>query len=383
MRVLILGSGVGGQVISNRLGKRLGGKHEVVLVDKKPVYEFPPSFTWIMDGSREPHQITRNLNVLEKKGIRWANSEVLDIDPAERKVKTAAEDIGYDKLVVALGAELSPQTIPGFSGTAHHVYTLQAALALREQLKGFSGGRVAVGVSSLPFKCPAAPYEAALLMDHMFRKKGVREKTDIQFFTAEGRPMGVAPPEVGELVKGALENRGISYHPGTKLASVDSEKGEIGFEDGDSMGFDLLFAVPPHKPPEAVRESPLANETGWISVDRRTLATDYDDVYAVGDITSIKLHNGKMLPKAGVFAHGQAETVSRSIASEIAGNAEKSRWSGDGSCFIETGFGKAGMAKGNFYAEPDPEVKIRWPSNSRMWHWYKILFEKYWLWKWF
>ncbi len=89
-----------------------------------------------------------------------------------------------------------------------------------------------------------------------------------------------------------------------------------------------------------------------------------------------------MLPKAGVFAHGQAEIVSHNIAAEIKGG-EKKQWEGKGECFLEAGFGKAAMAVGKFYAEPDPVVKIRWPRSSRIWHWYKVLFEKYWLWRWF
>lgn len=178
-----------------------------------------------------------------------------------------------------------------------------------------------------------------------------------------------------------LEPRQIPYHPNTKLASVGKNKAF--FEGGTSVDFDLLFAVPPHRAPKAVEESGLTSETGWISVDRKTLRTSYDDVYAIGDVTGIKLSNGKMLPKAGVFAHGQASIVANNIIAEIEHNQERKEWNGEGSCFVETGFGKAAMAKGDFYAEPDPAVNIRWPKVSRVWHWYKILFEKYWLWRWF
>ncbi len=255
-------------------------------------------------------------------------------------------------------------------------------MKFREVLRNFSGGAVAVGVSSLPFKCPAAPYEAAFFMDYDFRRKGIRDKVDIHFFTAEGRPMGVAPPEIGNMVKEMLESRDITYHPNLKLTSVDSEKGEITFEGGKSMNFDLLFAVPPHGAPSVVRESGLTDESGWVSVDKRTLRTKYDDVFALGDVTKIMLAMGKPLPKAGVFAHGEAEVVAHNIIADIQGNKEK-EFDGWGECFLEVGYGKAGMVRGNFYAEPTPDVKMRWPRLSRIWHWSKILFEKYWFWRWF
>ncbi len=383
MKVLILGGGIGGQVASNLLSKRLGKKHDVVLVDRETQYEFPPSFPWVMMGWREPHQITRNLNQLEKRGVKYVNGEVSKIDPAERVVKTSAGDLTYDYLIVALGSELAPEAIPGFTEGAHHVYTMEAAMRLREELKRFSGGNVAMGVSSLPFKCPAAPYEAALLLDYYFRENGIRQKVNLQFFTPESRPMAVTPPEIGDMLKRMLEGRGISYHPDITLASVNPKKGEISFEGGRNMSYDLLVAVPPHRPTNAVRETGLTNGSAWIPVDSKTLRTSHDQVYAVGDITSIKLPNGKMLPKAGVFAHGQTEIVAHNIASEINGNGERKEWKGDGACFIETGFGKAAMAKGNFYTEPDPVVKVRRPMLSRIWHWYRILFEKYWLWRYF
>jgi len=383
MKILILGGGIGGLVASNLLSKGLRKKHEVTVVDRKTRYEFTPSFPWLMMGWREPQRITRNLSSLTKKGIRYINASALKIDPANRVVKTRAGDLSYDYLIVALGAELASETIRGFLESAHHVYELEAAMKLRGALRTFSGGTVVAGVSSLPFKCPAAPYEVALLMDYYFRQKGIRDQVDFRFFTPEALPMPVTGPKIGNMIKGMLESRGISYQPNIKLSSVDPKKREITFEKGESMNFDLLFAVPPHRAPKVVMEAELTDRTGWIPVDMRTFKTRYDDVYAIGDVTYVKLPNGMMLPKAGVFAHGQAEVVARNITAEIRDDGEKKEWEGDGSCFIEIGFGKAAMAKGNFYTEPDPVVNVRWPMVSRIWHWYKGLFEKYWLWRWF
>jgi len=117
-------------------------------------------------------------------------------------------------------------------------------------------------------------------------------------------------------------------------------------------------------------------------VDKGTLKTKYDDIFAIGDVTKIMLAMGKPLPKAGVFAHGQGEVVAHNIVSDIQGGGER-EFNGWGECFLEVGYGKAGMVRGNFYAEPTPKAKIRRPRLSRMWHWSKILFEKYWLWRWF
>jgi sulfide:quinone oxidoreductase len=104
-------------------------------------------------------------------------------------------------------------------------------------------------------------------------------------------------------------------------------------------------------------------------------------VGAVGDATSIPLQLGKPLPKAGVFAHAQAEVVARNIAREVTGRGAPAAFDGHGECFVETGGGRAGFGAGDFYAEPLPRVALRQPA--RRWHLGKVLLEKSWLWRWF
>lgn len=89
---------------------------------------------------------------------------------------------------------------------------------------------------------------------------------------------------------------------------------------------------------------------------------------------------GKPLPRAGVFAHGQAEVVAANIARAISGKGCEARFDGHGSCFLETGDGKAGFGAGDFYAEPLPSVTVRPPR--RVWHAGKVLLEKRILWRW-
>ncbi|TAK23812.1 MAG: NAD(P)/FAD-dependent oxidoreductase, partial [Myxococcaceae bacterium] len=238
-------------------------------------------------------------------------------------------------------------------------------------------GRIVVLTAAPAYKCPAAPYEGALLIDAYLRKRGLREAVTIDVYAAEPGPMGVAGPEMSGAVKQLLEARGIPYHPEHQVTSVDAAARRLAFANGVAADFDLLAHVPPHRAPRVVRESPLASETGWVSVDRHTLETRFPGVYALGDVVSIPLKLGKPLPKAGVFAHGQAEVVAKNIAAAVLGHDATERFSGHGECFLETGNGEAGLGGGDFYAEPKPTVKVRPPSWR--WHLGKVLFEKSWL----
>lgn len=377
--IVILGGGIGGLVTANELHKKAGKKARIILIDKNDQHVYSPSFLWLMLGKRKAENIQKPLARLEQKGIEFVQDEIVNINPETKSVKTQNKDFQYDYLVISLGAELAPQNIAGLAQSGYNLYELKEVERLRDDLKNFSGGKVAIVISSLPFKCPAAPYEAAFLLDEYFQKKGVRDKTEMAIFTPEPFPMPGTGPENGKAIQAMIEKRNIKFNPEMQLLSVNTSKKEIVFENNATFQFDLLVFIPPHQGPKAIRSSRIGNEMGWIPVDPKTLKTNYENVFAIGDVTTITLASGKPLPKAGVFAHSEAKVVAENIASEIHGSPINKEYNGHASCFLEIGFGKAGFAEGNFYAEPVPAIELRRPS--RMWRWGKVLFEKYWLWK--
>lgn len=379
--VLVLGGGIGGVVAASRLRKLLPREQRVILVEREDAHLFQPSLLWLMLGWRNPDEIRRPIARLARRGIEVVRGNVERIDPARRAVVVNGQELTADYLVIALGAELAPETVPGLVPAGHNLYTLAGATALRDALAGFRAGRIAVLVCAMPFKCPAAPYEAAMLLEYGARRRGVRDSLSIDLFTPEPGPMPVAGPEVSKQVRQMVESKGIGVHTEHAVTSIDPQTRRIEFANGASADFDLLVYVPPHRAPQVVKDAGLTGPSGWVSVDRATLATSSPGVYAIGDVTGIPLAIGKPLPKAGVFAHGQAEIVARNVAAEIKGKTTRARYTGDGECFVETGDGRAGYGSGNFYAEPAPQVGLRPPS---WWlHFGKVAYEKFWLFRWF
>jgi sulfide:quinone oxidoreductase len=381
--IVVLGGGVGGMVAANELRRQLPTLHRVMLIEKNAKYAFPPSFLWVMTGERKPDQICRPLATLLRPGIELVQSEIVHIDPALRKVRTTETEIAYDQLIVALGADLVPDAIPGLGQASHTFFTFDGATRLRDALCGFSGGRIAVLVSTVPYKCPGAPHEGVMLIADYFRQRRVSREVEIHLFTPEPQPMPVAGPQLGEAVRGMLQAKGIQFHPLHKLTSVEPDARELIFENGERFHYDLLVAVPPHQAPKVVSEAGLTNQAGWIPVNTQTLATNRPGVYAIGDVTVIPLPGRwkpdvpLMLPKAGVFAHAQAEVVAQRIAAEITGRPCEAKFCGDGYCMLEAGEDLAGFAFGNFFAEPTPNVQLR--QIGKAWHIGKVLFEKWWL----
>lgn len=379
--VLVLGGGVGGVVAANRLRKLLPAAHRVVLVNRESHHLFQPSLLWLAVGSRDPNQIRRPLDGLRRKGIDVVTAEVTRIDPVTRTVTAGGQTLTGDAVIVALGAELAPDVISGLVAAGHNLYTLEGAGGISTALDSFRSGRIVVLTAASAYKCPAAPYEAAMLIEDALRRRGTRQAAQIDLYAAEPGPMGVAGLQVSAAVRQVVESKGIKYHPEHQVISVDPSARRLAFANGASVDFDLLVYVPPHRAPAVVRDAGLANETGWIPVDRATFETKFPAVFAIGDVTTVPLTMGKPLPKAGVFAHAQAEVVSANITNAWTGRGKRRAFDGHGQCFLETGDGRAGLGAGNFYGEPTPQIELRKPS--RWWHWAKVLFEKRWLSHWF
>lgn len=369
--VMVLGGGIGGVATANRLRRRLDRRHRVVLVNREQDFTFAASYLWVMTGARRAAQITAPLKRLERRGIEVVIGDVQRIDPATRTVSVSGRDLPpADHLVVSLGADWATERIPGLREHGHTFATLPGAQQLGSELGRIDAGRVTVVTAAPLYKCPAAPYEAALLIDAGLRARGVRDRVQVAVRSAEPAPMPVAGANVSAAVESILARRDIDYRASQQITAV--EPGRLHFGD-TAEDTDLLVYMPPITAPPVIADSPLAEADGWIHADPRTLATGFDRVHAIGDNTQIVLGIGKPLPRAGVFAHGQAHAVADTIAATIAGTGEITRFDGHGGCFIETGNGRAAYGSGNFYADPAPAVAVKDPSRIR--HWGKVAFE--------
>jgi sulfide:quinone oxidoreductase len=377
--IVILGGGIGGIIAADVLRKRLPREHRVIMVERDMRHVFAPSLLWLMVGKRRESAISRGLTRHAKLGVEVVQGEIEHIDPQTRSVTVNGATLHADYMIVALGAEFAPETVPGLSEAGHNFYTLAGARSLNHARQEFRDGRLVVLVAGMPFKCPGAPYEGAMLLNADIQARGVGDRVKVEFFTPEPGPMPVAGPQVSAAVRRMVEGCGIAVHTEHQVERIDPATRQIHFKNGATTSFDLLAYVPPHRAPAVVRQSGLTSESGWVPVDRHTLETRFPGVFAIGDVTTIPLVTGKPLPKAGVFAHGQAEVVADNIVRDLTGEGEARTFDGHGACFIETGHNRAGFGSGNFYAEPAPQVRLRAPSM--LLHLAKVVFEKTWLYR--
>jgi sulfide:quinone oxidoreductase len=234
-------------------------------------------------------------------------------------------------------------------------------------------------VGGLPLKCPPAVYEGAFLIDDMMRRRNLRDAVEIEVITPEAAPLEASGAEAGEMVLELLAKRDIRLRSRSQAKSVNHEKKLVNFTQGEPVPFDLLIGTPVHRVPKVLVDNEVSRGS-WLEVDRETLETEFPGVYAIGDVNTVPIAGGHALPKAGVFAHGEAEVVARNVSAEINGGQPIWAFGGQGACFMETGRNKGCYIEGNYYMDP-PHVKVR--REGRFSHFTKAGFERIWLWRWF
>ena len=375
-QLLILGAGFGGLASATMLRKSLQQEEcQITVIDRNSHFMMGIVNLWMLSGSRRLEDSQVALSKLEDKGIRFLNDEVTGIYPSENSITTRTNQnkLKYDYLIVALGAELAPKLIDGFedNGSCFNVYDAHQVPNLREKILSLKSGRIVICIADIPYKCPPAPYEISLLISDILIKNGTRNSIDLNVYGPAPIALPVAGSTISRSVVKILNDNDVKFHPLHKLKKVLDKK-MIEFQNGNKTSFDLLIIIPPHQVPQVIRNSGLLRDGDqrWIKVDKFTLRTKYENVFAIGDVTEIRLDDGITIPKAGIFAEGEAKVVSQQIINEIKNNnnsnnskeGNSSKFDGKGFCFIEVGNKKAGYIDADLYNEGGPTVRLDPPS---------------------
>jgi len=375
--VLILGGGFGGLAAANEIRNNLTPSQvKITVIDKKDWFMVGFAKLWIIKGTRTFENSIGSLNQLIKKEINFLKEEILQIDLQNKQIKTTTKILSYDFLIIAMGAVFAPEKIPGLSENGMNLYDHNQLTEIHKKIKNMSSGNIAISIMGMPYKCPPAPFEASLLIDSMLRDAGVRESIQIHFYSPSPITLPAAGPEISKKILSLINSENIIFHDSCKIKSV--EKNKLIFQNGEA-NFDLLLAVPPHAAPKVIYESGLAKEGGFIPINR-DCKTPSENVYAVGDVTTLTVIDTVTVPKAGVFAEGEAITVAQNIISNIQSKNELLLFDGKGGCFIESGRDTASVIEVDMFTESKPTTKLTESTAKHLDE--KLHFEKERLSKW-
>jgi sulfide:quinone oxidoreductase len=369
MKVVILGGGVGGTIVANLLAKKLrSDEAEIVLVDKTGKHVYQPGFVYVAFEKQKPEKLVRDERKLLRKRVKLVIGEAAKIDAEGKKVHLAdGKELEYDRLVVALGARLTSDELPGYAEAAHHFYSLEGAVKLRKALEDFQGGKVVVTVASVPYKCPPAPSEAACQLDYYFTKRGIRDKVDLHFLSPLSRVFPLEP--LNPVVEKVFAQHHIRSTIFFNVESVDPGKKTVSSIEGETVPYDLLIMVPPHRGPKVLEDSGLGDRGGWLPTDKFTLRTKaHPDIFAVGDCTDVPVS------KSGAAAHFQAKIIAESIVADIRGEPATARYDGHVMCYCDAGYHKGISMSFDYEHPPVPP-----PLGLKDWMGKRLLNRVYWV----
>ncbi|MBT3580660.1 MAG: NAD(P)/FAD-dependent oxidoreductase, partial [Nitrosopumilus sp.] len=297
--VVILGGGFGGLSAANEIRNSLDSSRvKITIIDKKDWFMVGYAKLWIMNGTRTFENSIGSLNELPKKQINFIKDEIIEINYNDNFVTTKSEDISFDFLIISMGAVLAPEKIPGLVENGFNLYDHNQLDEIHHKLDKIESGKIAIVIMAMPYKCPPAPFEASLLVDSMLRKRGIRDSIQIDFYSPAPITLPAAGPEVSKKILDLVNSEKITFHNSKKIIRVEPKK--LIFEN-DEYSFDILLAIPPHTAPKVIYDSNLAKEPGFIPINR-DCKTPHENIFAVGDVTSLVVTDSMAVPKAGVFA---------------------------------------------------------------------------------
>jgi len=353
-RVLILGAGFGGLELAARLSEEVPDLVSVTLIDQSDHFVFGYSKLDVMFGRERPDAVRLPYRDIVKPSVEFRQETVKTIDPSTRTVTTDGGTYDADVLVVALGADVVPELTPGLVEGGNEFYTVEGAERMRDVIPTFNEGDAIVAVLGPFYKCPAAPYECAMMLHQSLVDRGVRDSTTIKIMTPMAMPIPISK-EASDAIGAALEQRGIEFCPETVVTSLDPATHQATRRDGSSVNYDLFLGVPVHRAPVVVEESGLAVD-GWVPVDHTTFATRFPNVFACGDVTSAPV------PRVGVIAEGEAGTAADVIIHRLRGGADPAAYQGVATCYIEFGGAEVAKFDVNFLGGPTPSGIFAEPS---------------------
>jgi sulfide:quinone oxidoreductase len=353
-KVVILGAGTGGVIVANLLGRKAKKQAHVTLVSKQENVFYEADLPYRIFDKKSLKSMYKPVRKSVNKNVDVLKDEVVGLDLDNNSVAlSSGNNLSYDYLVIATGAQYDFDSVPGYKEGAFHYYNEEGINEIRKALGDFvekgTGGNVVIGIADLPFKCPVAPLEGVFMMEHFLRRKKLRKKTELHYLSPIGGAFSIEQANVH--IEKKFTKKNINLHTFFNTETIHHDRKVVESLEGDEIEYDLLIMVPPHRGQKYLQGSPIADESGWVNVNTKTLQNeDYPNVFAIGDAANLPVS------KAGSSAHYQAMATAHNLVDILKGKIDisqvKERYNGHATCLVMTSMTSAMFFDFNYNRPP-------------------------------
>jgi sulfide:quinone oxidoreductase len=247
-------------------------------------------------------------------------------------------------------------------------YSWETVNGTWDAIRSFRGGNAVFTHPSTPIKCGGAPQKIMYLADEAFRRQGVRDRSQVHFYSAQAGIFSVE--KYAATLRQVVERKGILAHFKHELVEVRADAREAVFRDLATgaevlQPFDMLHVTPPMSAPDFLKRSPLAAATGWVEVDKHTMQhVRYPQVFALGDCANLPTS------KTGAAIRKQAPAAAANVLDVLAGRAPSQRYDGYTSCPLVTGYSSLVLAE--FDYDQKPCETFPFDQSKERWSMYQL-----------
>lgn len=356
-QIIIVGGGNAGISVAAQLFRK-NKKLDIAIIDPSEKHYYQPAWTLVGSGVFDIEKTERNeADVMPKKAV-WIKESVQTFNPDAQEIATDKATYTYDFLVVCPGIQLNwsavkglPETL-GKNGVCSN-YSFKTAPYTFECIKNFKGGKAIFHNPHTPVKCGGAPHKIMYMAADYFRKHGVLDKADIQYWSGAAKLFAV--PQYEKTLLEVCKRGNIKLNFMQRLDEIDGPNkrakfvsfGENNKDIETWVEFDMIHVTPPQSAPDFIKNSPLANAGGWVDVDKNTLQhVKYANIFSLGDAS------GLPTSKTGAAIRKQAPVVVANLLSLIESQAFGASYTGYTSCPLVTGYGKLVLAEFDYNNQP-------------------------------
>lgn len=356
-KIVIVGGGSGGISTAARLLKASHNlRGQVAVIDPSDKHYYQPLWTLVGAGEVKKQVTQRAEASVIPNGAVWIRDAVSEFFPEDNRLATkSGNTVTYDYLVVAPGIQIDWDKVKGLrenmgkNGVCSN-YAYEYAESTWENLRNFKGGTAIFTAPNTPIKCGGAPQKIMYLAEDYFRKLGIRQRSKVLF--ASGGTVIFGVKKYAQALNKIIQKRDIQTQFGRNLVEINGEKRQAIFEDLQTkekipVHYDMIHVVPPMSAPDFIKASPLADEAGWVDLDKYTLQHKrFKNVFGIGDATNLPTS------KTGAAIRKQAPVLTANLLAAMNGKPLAAKYNGYTSCPLITGYGRLVLAEFDYDNNP-------------------------------